>query len=170
MTDMPTEKTCTGCGETKPLEDFKKHKAGRFGRESKCKDCERERQRAWRERNPDYVREYMKDWRERNPDYFASHKADHPEIQWAARYRERAGKFGFEPVVEKFTKADVIERYGDQCWHCKGAPFEELDHHPAPVAAEGRHTLENVRPSCSSCNVAGTWPARRAREKLRAPA
>lgn len=151
MTDTPTEKTCTGCGETKPLEDFKKHKAGRFGRESKCKDCERERQRAWHERNPDYMREYMKGWRERNPDY----RKEHAHFSWKGSYKERTARLGLEPVIEDFTRADVIEEYGDECWHCKEAPFEELDHFPVPVRKGGHHKLSNVRPSCARCNVRG---------------
>ena len=96
----------------------------------------------------------------------ADYRATHPEKGWCSYYRHRARRFGFEPVVEDFAKADVIELYGDQCWHCKDAPFEELDHHPIPVAAEGPHTIENVKPSCARCNRAGGRAARATREDL----
>ena len=33
------EKTCTGCGETKPLEEYHKHKTCKYGRRAKCKLC-----------------------------------------------------------------------------------------------------------------------------------
>jgi len=154
MTDTPTEKTCTECKKTKPLEEYKKHKAGRFGRGSKCKDCERERQRAWRARNPDYMRSYMKGWRARNPDY----RKEHAHFSWKGSYKERTARLGLEPVIEDFTKADVIEEYGDRCWHCKDAPFEELDHHPVPVRLGGHHKLSNVKPSCMKCNDRGRPP------------
>jgi len=33
------EKKCTGCGETKPLEEYHKKKSGKYGRCAKCKLC-----------------------------------------------------------------------------------------------------------------------------------
>ena len=33
------EKTCTKCGETKSLEEYYKHKAGKYGRRVRCKEC-----------------------------------------------------------------------------------------------------------------------------------
>ena len=179
MTDIPTEKTCTKCGETKPLEDYHRRPERRDGRMSQCKACRNARSRAWRKKNPGYGRA----WRDKNPDYhraraegdadfFAAWDAAHPERnwRWEGDYRRRAEDYGFEPITEPFTRADVVKLYGDQCWHCKGGAFEHLDHHPIPVAAEGPHTLENVKPSCSHCNGAGSWPARSAREALLAAA
>lgn len=53
----PTEKDCTQCGATKPLDEFSVNRAGRYGRFSKCKRCvaandtgATERKRRWRER------------------------------------------------------------------------------------------------------------------------
>ena len=36
---MPTAKTCTRCGTTKPLDEFPKQRAGRYGRAAACKAC-----------------------------------------------------------------------------------------------------------------------------------
>jgi hypothetical protein len=36
---FPTHKVCTKCGGDKPLEDFYKHKLGKFGRQGWCKEC-----------------------------------------------------------------------------------------------------------------------------------
>jgi len=33
------EKTCRGCGETKPLEEYYTEKMGKYGRKAKCKEC-----------------------------------------------------------------------------------------------------------------------------------
>lgn len=38
-------KTCSKCKETKPLDSFYKKKGGPQGRESRCKDCQRSRNR-----------------------------------------------------------------------------------------------------------------------------
>ncbi|WP_419900653.1 HNH endonuclease [Roseomonas sp. USHLN139] len=44
-------KTCTKCGETKPLEAFSRHSEGRLGRRPDCKACKAEQDRAWRAAN-----------------------------------------------------------------------------------------------------------------------
>lgn len=156
----PTEKRCTGCGETKLLDDYGRHKNGKYGRNSKCKECSNARNRArWAadpEGNREYMRKYMKEWNERNPAY----RSDRIHYKWEGSYRERVRRFGFEPVVESFTKEELIAEYGDGCWHCEEAPFEELDHYPVPVREGGPHRLSNVRPSCVRCNRPGRGPSR----------
>ena len=69
---------------------------------------------------------------------------------WVSNYRARALASGYQPVVERFNRDDVVACWGGACVYC-GGPFEELDHF-IPVESGGRHTLENVRPSCSKCN------------------
>ncbi|SHE13805.1 Uncharacterised protein [Chlamydia abortus] len=43
-------KTCTKCGETKPLDDFYKQKDGKHGRRGDCIECTRKRQSEGRKR------------------------------------------------------------------------------------------------------------------------
>ena len=71
--------------------------------------------------------------------------------RWTAAYRRRCAQSGHRPVVEYFTRDDVIAAYGEGCFYCPEGQFEELDHF-IPVAAGGVHTLANVRPSCEDCN------------------
>lgn len=153
----PTFKICTRCEGEKPLEDFPPHKRGRLGRDSHCRMChrsaskarywadpERGRQeaRAFRDQNPDYQSE----WAERNPSRRRGHR-------WSGSYRERMAKYGHQvEVVETFGPDEVIARYGDSCWHCEDGPFEHLDHFPVAVLHGGPHALDNVKPSCASCN------------------
>lgn len=95
------------------------------------------------------------DVKARKAEYWAEYKAVSPHVSWESRYRRRAKRYGFEPVVESFTKDELIARWGDACWHC-GGPFEQLDHYVTPVALGGHHTLENCRPSCAPCNTKGS--------------
>ena len=40
-TNKPKSKICTGCDEDKPLEDFPKHKKGKYGHYYQCKVCKK---------------------------------------------------------------------------------------------------------------------------------
>lgn len=180
-------KTCTGCSETKPLDEYHRHKRGKYGRRGKCKTCvsaydaERNSQPELKARRA----EYAKEWRSRpwvkehraeyQSGYFATNAERlaaynkayftiNPHVYWESCYRARAKQFGFAVRLEHFTKADLIERYGDKCFHCSG-PFEQLDHYPLPVALGGSHDLENCKPSCARCNAAQGHAIRAARAK-----
>ena len=76
-------KTCTKCGETKPLDGFNRHKGRVDGRNPYCRECmreylrrdyeenrdrERECKHRYREENRDKVREYQRRYREENRD------------------------------------------------------------------------------------------------------
>lgn len=80
-------KTCTGCAETKPLDQFVKDKRSKDGRQARCKACtnaagrgnyqrdleaNRAKKRAYRDANAEVTRaqarERVRRWRERNPD------------------------------------------------------------------------------------------------------
>jgi hypothetical protein len=78
-----------------------------------------------------------------------------PEKRRAQRWREKARArlvmYGHPPVLETFTRADVVALYGDRCRYCANGPFEHLDH-VVPLCVGGHHTLINVRPSCAACN------------------
>lgn len=78
----------------------------------------------------------------------------HPEVKWESTFRTRSIAYGFTPVVEPFTRDELIAKYGDECWHCKGE-WSELDHHPVPVAHGGEHSIRNTKPSCVPCNRPG---------------
>lgn len=124
------------------------------------RDANRDRRnanhRAWYEANQDHARRYSRDYYTENRgqaiEYAREYAAENPHIGWESKYRVRAKKFGFVPVVESFTRADLVDAHGDSCAHC-GGPFEHLDHYPVAVALGGPHTLENCRPSCAACNI-----------------
>lgn len=76
-------KTCSGCGQSKPLEEFHRWKPSPDGRRARCKDCRsvyskvyhaRNRTRinartaAWRKAHPEEFRAGLRSWSLRNPD------------------------------------------------------------------------------------------------------
>ena len=161
-------KTCSGCGETLPFAAFNRHKSRPDGFQAHCKACRkadyaanrdavRERVRAHYAANRQARAEYQRAYYAENQEAIAArqrvYQQNNPHLRWQANYRQRVRRFGFEPVVEHFTRADLIARWGDACWHCDSGEFEELDHY-VPVAAGGTHTLSNCRPSCAACNRA----------------
>ncbi|PAU90096.1 hypothetical protein CK505_12515 [Kocuria sp. WN036] len=132
MSTTTALKRCLKCSTEKALEDFARQAKAPDGRHPYCRDCDRVRRRADR--------------------------AASPHLSWEANYRQRAHAYGNAAIVDPFTREDIVARYGPDCWYC-GGPFEELDHN-IPIAANGPHSLENCRPSCSSCGRKDSQPAK----------
>lgn len=65
-----TTKTCTKCGVEKPLEGFYKHKKGRLGRVSQCKECMRQHKREKRLKDPEGEREKARKYRVENVEIY----------------------------------------------------------------------------------------------------
>jgi 5-methylcytosine-specific restriction endonuclease McrA len=71
------------------------------------------------------------------------------------------------PEADHITQVEIdnlVDDYGNRCWICGDAFDDEIvelqiDHYE-PLAAGGAHTLDNLRPACSDCNVRknGRWP------------
>ena len=72
-------KTCTKCGETKPLDDFHRNQSGADGRRSRCRECTAEYRRRYREENLDKVMEYQRRWREENRDKVLDYRRRYQE-------------------------------------------------------------------------------------------
>lgn len=189
-------KLCTRCIESKKLEDFACDRQKKDGLRNWCRACVREHRQInadqvkaskarYVSENREAILRKGKEYHEAKRDeilarkrkYDAENKArtaartaayyvEHPEKKWINTYQNRARAYGFSPIVENFTKQDVIDTYGRSCHYCPDGEFEELDHHVA-IAARGIHSLSNVRPCCPKCNnqksVADKTAARNAR-------
>ena len=61
-------KKCSYCGKwlVASTVNFKKQKNGKYGLNSKCKECEKKYNKQWREANKDKRREYNKQWYQDN--------------------------------------------------------------------------------------------------------
>ena len=81
-----------------------------------------------------------------------ANRAASPHRAWESYFRHRCTYYGIEPVIESFTREELLARYGNRCFYCATGDFEVLDHF-VPIAAGGPHTLANARPSCRECNI-----------------
>ena len=59
LTPVLTSKTCKGCKETKPVEQFYKELRNRDGLQGKCRVCTDLRTKEWQRVNKDKVRQYQ---------------------------------------------------------------------------------------------------------------
>lgn len=62
-----TQKKCNGCRRLKAFREFGKRRSGKFGLRARCKQCEVEEAREYRERNPEKVRQGLRRYRETTP-------------------------------------------------------------------------------------------------------
>lgn len=76
-------------------------------------------------------------------------------------YLKRIKAYRLEPVVESFTRSELVDRYDNCCYYCEG-PFESIDHKKC-VRVGGAHTLDNVVPCCLACN---RWKRYRVDQRL----
>lgn len=186
-------KTCTQCGEEKPLAEYHRDARAKDGLRPACKTCVKaylaeyykanaDRLRAHRATNVDRIRAqkaehckanadrlkaYRADYYKANVDRTkaqqAEYRAENPHTGWESDYRIRARKFGLVPVVESFTRAEMLTHWnnGERCIYCDG-PFQEIDH-MIPVGLDGHHVISNVAPSCGPCNRVNIWTVRTTR-------
>jgi hypothetical protein len=70
-------KTCSKCGNGKPLDQFSRHKKSKDGRNQACKACCREANAIWYENNKDRQRAYCAEWRALNRESDLQRKVDY---------------------------------------------------------------------------------------------
>lgn len=139
----PTDgvRTCSTCGETKPLTEFAHRKDSPSGFRSACKPCKRAADgaamRRWRERNPDLDRERAREYREQNREKererFRRYDAANREKRRTAIAKRRAEDPDYHRMLSRKHRAAHLETYRARCrayWHRRrsGAdPAAEVD-------------------------------------------
>lgn len=102
-------KVCTKCGEDKPFSEYYKHKEGKYGLRSSCKQCIADygkkyyesnkeeclkRGREWAKRNPTKISAIQERYKEKNPERYAN--------RWIKRRTiKRKLKYDFSPIISK---------------------------------------------------------------------
>lgn len=145
------------------------------------RELSRERNRRWRERNPerarDITRKAVAKWRERNPDAAREGCRDyHARTIEAVRERKRA----YYQTVRKAKDATpegrlrdrnrkafrraahgegvtfdqwgaILAKHCHACAYCGAAEPLEMDH-VEPLSKGGAHSPDNIVPACKPCN------------------
>lgn len=118
---------CSDCRESKPPDDFPRHRGRRTGRGNICKPCTNERNRRYRAENPEKVKDQHRDWYLRNTD----HMIDKVR-KWREMNREKVRESARLSMARqrKTARAAILEAYGGQCVCCgESEPsFLALDH------------------------------------------
>ncbi len=163
-TTLPESQVCTRCNLLKPLTEFYKQPLGKYGRHSRCKDCERERarryydanpdkysenNRRWRETNSDKRRADMVVWREANPNRVRENnrrwRETNPDKVRSKTQRRRAVKLNAQvDEVITFTLAS-------ECVACH-ATDRLTEDHIIPLSRGGAHADANLQTLCTPCN------------------
>tara|TARA_R110000787_G_scaffold45145_2_gene110125 strand:+ start:141 stop:704 length:564 start_codon:yes stop_codon:yes gene_type:complete len=161
-------KTCTKCGESKPLEDFYKAKLGKDGVEASCKDCVSVCKAAYYAANKEKLKARSASYEAANKDrhnatnarWYAVNKnrkyltnaawaKANPEKTklWEMRRRARKADNG-ENLV---TQGEIAAIIAQPCMACDSPAPSTLEH-LIPVNRGGAHTIGNLAPLCQSCN------------------
>ncbi len=138
-----SEKRCTKCGETKPIDSFEPRKQSVDGRDSNCRSCHSEVRNRWAKRNRTKLAAQA---RKR----FATSEAV-KENGRARRRRRRArmAKVATDLTPDQWTS--IKEAYGHRCAYCHREKPLTQDH-VVPISKGGAHTASNIVPACRSCN------------------
>lgn len=169
--EIPSEKRCPSCGETKLRRFWSKAASSPDGLAPYCRECNRDRCRQYyqdniereRERsrgrdkpstnNPEYQRRYYLANKDRINERGRQWYAENRESHAATAAKRRARRAGAD-VVESFTRREVYERDAGQCHAC-GKPVAWSDFEVdrlVPLASGGDHSLQNVAAAHRYCN------------------
>jgi len=158
---MTGSKTCNRCKEEKPatLEYFYNNQ-GRL--RSYCKSCHNKKTSDYyqtdkgKAANAKAVKNYRKNNLEkRRASALAYYYTDRGKENVYMNNKKRRARQNNAPVVESFTRQDILDKWGTDCHICK-KPVDVLDwhmEHVLPLVKGGEHSLTNVKPSHPKCNL-----------------
>ncbi|MDJ0400882.1 HNH endonuclease [Rhodococcus rhodochrous] len=151
-------KECTGprgCGEARPLEEFRERPDGFAGRRAECTECEGAAAAAYRATRPEEEKARARAWQIANPERFRAittrWRKSHP-IEERLRYgRYRASQYGVraDKITPEELLADWKRRGIDPTRDVyTGEPLVDgwnIDH-MTPLSKGGAHVINNLVP------------------------
>ncbi len=143
-------KTCSKCGQLKPLSDFHTDRSTADSRKYSCRQCTNKVKADWRSRNQDRVLSQKRESYLRNRqhylDYFSSSKRRTQVFAWRLRR-----SFGI--TVERYE--GMLEAQGGCCAICGPPPHEANGHHHKHrLHIDHDHETGIVRGLlCNNCNA-----------------
>lgn len=165
-------KTCTKCGDPKPLTEFSNDVKACDGLNYFCKACNNKSSAKWRAENPEKAKTAIAKWRAANPEkvkaYAAKWRASNPEklkaayVEWCAANLEarrihvenrRARKRAAGGKLSKGLAERLFKLQRGKCACCK-QPLGDDYHldHIMPLALGGTNTDENIQLLRATCN------------------
>lgn len=146
---IPETKECSTCKQVKNSIDFCFDHTAKNGLNSRCRKCEREKARKYRQKNKELCRLRLNNWYKANP-----------EKRREQRRRELATKHNAEG---NFTEKEFLEVCKNQDWKCrycrcrlskKGGKKSKIviREHMIPLSRGGSNYIENIQATCQSCN------------------
>ena len=150
---MDRTRTCSKCNQTKPIEEFSKHKACRDGYQQICKECKNAYLREYMANSADQRRKKLERkwaWREdpenrayANAKQYANQNKD-PEKR-ALTYRRHQLKKWYGVTLEDYDR--IIDQQGRGCAICGNGPsgkhkYLQFDHD---------HACCPTTPTCGKC-------------------
>lgn len=99
-----------------------------------------------------FKREYDKKWKEAHPDRQRAYNREYMASNNHTFRVRRKGWQGDGTVTQQEWR-DLKAYYGNRCAYCLSpVPRAHMDH-MIPLSRNGKHALENVVPTCQSCNL-----------------
>ena len=162
---MKVTKTCTKCGQDKPLEEFARAKQGLYNRYSQCKACKRVMKKEWHARNREAENQKSRTYRALNRPLLVNasrrkYRANQAAMVLEARerYKDNRGGRGARRNPEQHRAHVAVSRmvkrgqfppvYTMVCDKCGEAQAAHWHHHRGYV---GDAKLD-VIPLCTLCH------------------
>lgn len=173
MNEIITEKYCSKCKQTKPIDCFSKDKYCKDGIRKWCRTCRYEANKKWYANNKDEINAKQREWRLKNPrknseyilrwvskdgnrlyrkKYCARWKLENREKTREQGRIRRAREKNAKGVISSKEWNDVIKKLGKRCLCCGREDVPITMDHIVPLCLGGTHTIDNVQPLCVSCN------------------
>jgi len=169
-------KICIDCGKVLPAtsEYFGKHKTCKDGLRNQCKECKNKYSKKYNpkyyENNKESAKEKAKEYRDNNKEKVKKSKK-HYRITHLEEERENKrlylinnrDKINLLNQKRKARKRNLISNltvdqwnkvksdFNDRCAYC-GEELPLAQEHVIPLSKGGEYTVNNIIPSCKSCN------------------
>jgi len=151
-------RTCVVCNVEKDISEFHRDKLKDGGRRKDCKTCNnikralyyKENKKEHSDKGKRYYQKNKEKIKQKSREYY---HANSKEINRSRRFRiiERRVKRN-QNGVYKVLKKEIDRMYNQPCSFCGSSDNIHIDH-VVPISRGGRHSVGNIQPLCSACNL-----------------